>query len=565
MKAKRRPRAATVRKRRGLLLICFLVLLALMGIARYNHSPAGFPAKLRARLTGLWHPSPTQGVSSFFASLVGAKPPDVVFVPTTTVRAGSFDVSLVAVGSLKSKVSQPVVSDAFGTIVWTVEDGTRVKKGDPILQLQNDMLVRQLQDKATALANAQQTLADTKRDRSLEWENAKTDYQKGQQELELLRAQDKSALEQAEAQLEFQKTDLALSRVQQSKDDRLAQEKLVPQTQADADAAAVKAKEFAYEKGKGDLALKKGQLDSGELTKQQDVGRLKFAADMAKGRIDSEVRNAQLNVDTTKKQQDDLLDQIKKSQITAPADGIVVLATTRDSDNVRPLQPGDQVGKNQKICDLPDLSRMQVALEVEQRDIGPIRVGLPVRIHLDPFPDRVYHGRVVEVAQVAKASSIEGSWWDANKNTFTTLIDIQEADPERLRPGMNATLEIYSSHLDHVTYIPVEALFHPNDQPIAYLQQAGEERSDRPGFPWAPGRAPGHFRAVPLVLGPRNKDKIVVRQGLKLDQRIALVPPPASMISGESPSPRRAGQKAVANPAIAHRLPLTSNQQHGHF
>jgi HlyD family secretion protein len=503
------------RKARGGLILLFLVLaLALMGAARYDHPSAWrqLVTTVGTRLAAFRHP-PAGG---FFSSFVGARSPETVFVPTTTVQTGSFEVSLIAVGNLKSKANQPVVSDAFGTIVWTVEDGTRVKKGDTIVQLQNDMLVRQLQDKDTALANAKQTLADTKRDRTLEWENAKTDWEKGQQELEILKAQDKSTLDQAAAQLQFLNTDLALARVTFSKDERLAEEKLVPKTQADADAAAVKAKEFAYEKAKGDLELKKGQLDSGELTKKQDVDRLKFAADMAKGRIDSEVKNAQLNVDTTQKQKDDLIDQIKKSVITAPSDGIVVLATSREEDSVRPLQPGDQVGRSQKIADLPDLSHMQVALEVEQRDIGPIRVGLPVRIRLDPFPGQVYHGRVAEVAQVAKPSQIEGSWWDANKNTFTTLIDIQENDPERLRPGMNATLEIYSSRLDHVTSIPLEALFHRNDQPVAYLQQ-------------------GHqFQVVPLAVGPRNKDRTVIQKGLRPGQRIALIPPPASMVKEDS-------------------------------
>jgi HlyD family secretion protein len=177
-----------------------------------------------------------------------------------------------------------------------------------------------------------------------------------------------------------------------------------------------------------------------------------------------------------------------------------------------------------------------VSLEGDQKDIGPVRVGLPVRIRLDPFPDRVYHGRVVEVASVAKASSIEGSWWDASQNTFTTLIDIKETDPERLRPGMNATLQIYSSSLDHVTYIPLEALFHQNDKPVAYLQQGTR------------------FRVVPLGVGPQNKEKIVITRGLMPGQRIALVPPPSSLVSGEGPV-----RKSPLAPSVAHRLPVTAS------
>ena len=204
------------------------------------------------------------------------------------------------------------------------------------------------------------------------------------------------------------------------------------------------------------------------------------------------------------------------------------------------MRPGDQVGKSQKVCEMPDLSQMQVTLEVEQKDIGPVRLGLPVRIKLDPFPDRVYHGRVVEVASVAKASQVEGTWMDANKNTFTTLIDIKEDDPQRLRPGMNATLEIYSTSLDHVTYMPLEALFRQNDRPVAYLQQGTR------------------FQTVPLDVATQNKDKVVVRKGLRPGDRIALVPPPAALILNRAPAPKEHPMQAADNAGARRlaRLPL---------
>jgi hypothetical protein len=67
-----------------------------------------------------------------------------------------------------------------------------------------------------------------------------------------------------------------------------------------------------------------------------------------------------------------------------------------------------------------------------------------------------------------------------------------------------------------VTYIPLEALFQQGDRPIAYLHEGVR------------------FRARPLTLGERNKDKVVVRKGLKPGQRIAMVPPPGAMIRKES-------------------------------
>jgi len=153
---------AKPRKRRLLVIVPFVVLPCAYLLAQRSPSGRLWLRGAESQISRRWRRA------SLPTTLFAAQKPEEIFVPTTTVRKGSFEVSLITVGTLKSKQSQTVVCDAFGTIVWTVEDGTRVKKGEPILQLQNDMLVRQLKERETALVNAQQKVEDTKRDRTLE-------------------------------------------------------------------------------------------------------------------------------------------------------------------------------------------------------------------------------------------------------------------------------------------------------------------------------------------------------------------------------------------------------------
>ena len=105
---------------------------------------------------------------------------------------------------------------------------------------------------------------------------------------------------------------------------------------------------------------------------------------------------------------------------------------------------------------------------------------------------------------------------------------------------MNATLEIYSTRLDHVIYIPLEALFRQNDRPVAYLQQGTR------------------FQMVPLDVATQNKDKVVVRKGLRPGDRIALVPPPAALILNRAPAPTEHPMQAADNAGARRlaRLPL---------
>jgi multidrug efflux pump subunit AcrA (membrane-fusion protein) len=443
---------------------------------------------------------------------VQPKPETPEFVPTTTVRKGDFAVSLTVVGNLKAAQSVPVSSETNGTLVWLVPDGTSVKKDDVLAVLQGDQLQRQIDQKHVELVNAEAKLADTKRGRTLEWENAKTQLQKTDQELAILKEANKSTVAQAKAALEFQRTELSLAEAQLAKQQRLADERLVPRTTLETEQQQVASKKFAVEKAQAALVLQENQLASEENQKSEEVNRARFAADIAKRRIDDEVRNAQMNVETLKRQEDDFRDQLKKSTIHAPSDGVVVLEQ-RWEGGVRQMRAGDQVSPRQKLLELPNLDKMTAIVEIEEKDIGAVRRGLPVRITLDPFPGALFHGTVTSVATIAKQASIEGSGMEGTKSTFTTTIDIRESDRERLRPGMNAALEILGATLKNVVYVPADALFPWKGSSQALYMRQGDR-----------------FRRLIVRPGRRNRDYVIIpdaaKIGLRPGQHLALIEPP---------------------------------------
>jgi HlyD family secretion protein len=455
-----------------------------------------------------------QAVQGFSVmKLVRTTPEEPEFVPTTAVRRGDFGVSLTVVGALTAAESIPVSAESSGTLVWLVEDGTPVKKGDVLAQLQGDQLARQIEDKHVEYVNALKKLEDTRRDRTLEMENARTQLTKAEQELNILLEQNKSAVAQAEAALEFQRTDLALARAQLGKQQRLAEEHLVPRTQVESQEQEVDSKQFAVEKAEADLVLKKNQLTSDERQKKAEVERARFAAEVAERRIKEEVDSARNNAQMLKKQEDDFREQLAKAIVRAPADGVVVLERRWDS-GMRALRAGDSVAPKQKLLELPNLNTMTAVCEIEEKDIGAVQRGLPVRITLDPFPGALFHGSVTDVATVAKQANIEGSGMEASKNTFTTTIEIRESDPARLRPGMNATLEIIGRTLKNVIHVPVDGLFTWKGHPVLYVQ-----------------RGSSTFVRTPVRTGARNRDYIVLLDEKKRpcpvrpEQRVALVEP----------------------------------------
>jgi RND family efflux transporter MFP subunit len=435
-----------------------------------------------------------------------------LLVPTTQVARGMLEITLTVVGILKAKESVPIAAETSGIIVGIAADGQRVKKGDVVVQLQSNELRLQIDEKRVAYENAKSKREDTKRDRTLEAENARNQLARGLEELAILKDTDQAALAKAQAALEFKGTELSLAKVQLARMARLAEEKLVRSAEVEKGREAVAAGEFAVSQAEAELKLQRNELASKESQKQAEVDRLRFAADLAGRRIADETKNAQTNVDTVKKQWEDLEDQLKKSVVRAPSDGAVLL-TQRWVGNMRTIRPGDLASPRQKLLELPDLSQMVLECEIQEKDIGLVRRGQEVRVTLDPYPDFVCPATVKEIATVAKPASLEGGGFVPARNTFTTVIQITKPDAQRLRPGMNATAQILASTEKDVVYISVDALFERQGHPFVYRLRGK------------------HFVPTPVKTGRRNKDNVIITQGLKPGDALALVVPPEEVIA----------------------------------
>ena len=80
-----------------------------------------------------------------------------------------------------------------------------------MIRLQSDQLLLQIDEKKVAHENAQSRLADTRRDRALEAENARNQLARGLEELAIMKETNQAALKKAEAALGFKRTELVLA------------------------------------------------------------------------------------------------------------------------------------------------------------------------------------------------------------------------------------------------------------------------------------------------------------------------------------------------------------------
>ncbi len=101
-----------------------------------------------------------------------------------------------------------------------------------------------------------------------------------------------------------------------------------------------------------------------------------------------------------------------------------------------------------------DLSKMQVRANVDEADIGGVKVGQNVTFTVDAFPNDVFEGAVTEVLLRASVSS--------NVVTYATLINVDNKDL-RLRPSMTASINIYIEEDSAALLIPSQALLFKPD------------------------------------------------------------------------------------------------------
>ena len=101
---------------------------------------------------------------------------------------------------------------------------------------------------------------------------------------------------------------------------------------------------------------------------------------------------------------------------------------------------------------------MQVVADVDEADIGNVKEGERVTFTVDAYPDDTFTGRVMQVRQEATTNN--------NVVTYEVVISAPNSDL-KLKPGLTASVTIYTSEKTGVTCVPSKALrFTPTKETV---------------------------------------------------------------------------------------------------
>ena len=148
-------------------------------------------------------------------------------------------------------------------------------------------------------------------------------------------------------------------------------------------------------------------------------------------------------------------ERVDWTTVTAPMSGTVTRLNVEEGEIVTSGRSAFSQGP--AVLTIADLSRMVVKTRINEVDIAKIELGQRVEIRVDAYRDRVFEGRVSEIAPSAYTPDPRGGQQGDGTITFEVIIEVVGSPPELL-PGMSADVDIIVMEEGNVLQLPIDSV-----------------------------------------------------------------------------------------------------------
>ncbi len=466
-------------------------------------------------------------IAAALLSTTGDKDSAPENLPVFTVRKGPLTISVTEAGTIRPREQIILKNEVEGqtVILYVIEEGTEVKKGDLLVELD----VSQLEDQRVnqkiqvinteaSFINARENLEVVKNQARADVDQAVLDLEFAGQDLEQYEDGEYPKLEK-EARAKITLADETLTNAKNSLDwsKKLFEEKYLSETE-------LKRDELAWQKARLELELandalellqnfsykrRKAELESSLKQKKLSLERIRRKASADQAQAEARLKASEAEFQQQKDKLAKISVQIAKTKIFAPMDGTVIYATStkmswRSSDE--PLAEGQIVRERQELIYLPTTASYNAEIKVHESSLEKIRTGLPVLISVDALPGRNFTGQVFSIAPLPDATSM---FMNPDLKVYNSVIRV-DGNGQDLRNGMSCRAEIIVDNYEDATYVPVQAVMQVDGKPTVYI---------------ADGK-----RFVPRVvrIGMDNNVMLRIIDGVEEGEKVLLAPPLAA-------------------------------------
>lgn len=443
--------------------------------------------------------------------------------PTFEVRKGPLTISVTESGTIQSRERVVVKSEVEGrsSILWLIEEGVQVERGDLLVELDASALEESKVDQQIRVMNseaafirAREQLEIIKNQAEADISRAELDYRFAQLNLsKYMEGEYPQELQRAEADINLANEELQRANDKLEWSKRLADEGYLTRMELQADELAARRTAIDLELAEGKLQLLEDythhqqleELESDLEQKRMALQRVKLRASADIVQAEADFRAKQSEFERQESRLTRIVEQIAKCRIVAPADGMVVYVTTgqgrRSSDE--PLREGQEVRERQDLIYLPTAAAMMAEVRIHESSLRKVSYGMPARVYVDAVPDQQFQGRVRRIALLPDA---QHGWLNPDLKVYQTDVHI-DGSAAGLRPGMNCRAEIIIKELDDVVYVPLQSVIRVGTASLVHV--AGARGS----------------QARVIEVGLDNNRMVHVVSGLRPGEHVLLNPP----------------------------------------
>ncbi len=446
--------------------------------------------------------------------------------PLYTVKAGPLEIAVTAQGTIQSRKSEVVRSQAQGRnmIIWVIEEGKSVTNHQLLVELDASDLEQRRNDQQITVGSADASLEQSKEKLDITKIDNESKISAAELKLRLAKlAREKYVAGEYPQQLQDAESSIATAQeeVQRAEETlgwtkKLAAEGFVTRQELQADESSLRQKRIALAKAITSMNLltnytareQREKLDSDVRQAERDLDSTTRQARSSLSQAESDLADKTQASERQRKKLEDLETQIQNCHIYAPTNGLIIYASTMNASRRRwggdPLQAGGYVHERQDLMFIPTSGGMIVEFSVPESDLTKLTNGLPATISVEALPDISLRGTLSKIGILPDGRA---AWLNPDMNIYNCEISINEEDTEGLRAGMSCQASMQIASYQEVLFVPLQCVLRVGGKPTVFLLEDG--------------------KPVPrtVEIGYDNGRFVHVTKGLSEGDQIMLAPP----------------------------------------
>ena len=425
---------------------------------------------------------------------------------TVSVEQKNVPITISANGTIKPERTINLSPKTAGYLKQLlVKESDRVQQGQIIAYMDDSNLQGQLTQARAQVAQQEANLEKLLNgNRSQEIAQAQAQLNEAQSKLQQLETGNRSQeIAQAVAQLNKAQADLRLAEDDLQRNQTLSNEGAIAEQTVVQKRSARDAAQAAVAQAQAALDLQRSGTRSEEIAQaRSQVEQSQQALNLLKaGSRPEDIATAQAQLEYARGALQTVETQLNDTIIRAPFTGIVTRKYADPGSFVTPTTTGSSVEGSTSNSILTLASTFQVVAYLDEANVARVKVGQPVKISADAYPNRTFNATVSQVAAQATTTS--------NVTSFEVKISLEPAAQQLLKVGMNVETEFQLGRLNQAVLVPSAAIVRQQNGTGVYL--VGQD--GKPVF-------------RPVEIGMTADEQTEVKSGLTKDDQVLISFPP---------------------------------------